>query len=102
VLQEVPSKGYVATVHQLLENGADIEAKSGNGELVMISAPVSGNEAILLTVLEFGVDINSRNGPNIPHWTGQHLLGASQKYAFCLRRARISTPRIRMARQLFT
>jgi ankyrin repeat protein len=62
VLQEAASEGHAATVHLLLENGADIEAKSGNGEPVIISALVSGNEVTVSTVLEFGVDINSRDG----------------------------------------
>eukprot|EP01036_Dinobryon_divergens_P031034 gene31034-40371_t len=60
-LHRAAYNGHMTTVSLLLQQGADIQAKTNEGWTVLHEAAVNGHTAIVALILEQGADIGSMN-----------------------------------------
>lgn len=60
-LHTAAKKGDIATITSLLDKGADIEARTKEGETPLHSAAYKGNLDIILALLDRGADIEARD-----------------------------------------
>ena len=54
--------GSVAAVRQVLESGADLDARNGDGLTPLMAAVVTGNLEVVRVLLDAGADVNARIG----------------------------------------
>ena len=67
-LKSAVVKGYLDVVQVLLENGADVHARSANNESIISAAVFSGHSKVVQILLDHGVDVHIRD------WNGNTLL----------------------------
>ena len=60
-LHTAAKKGDIATITSLLDKGADIEARTKEGETPLHSAAYKGNLDIILALLDRGADAHAKN-----------------------------------------
>eukprot|EP01035_Chromulina_nebulosa_P021987 gene21987-28462_t len=73
-LHRAAYNGHMTTVSLLLQQGADIQAKTNEGWTVLHEAAVNGHTAIVALILEQGADIGSMNNNG---WTALHGAASS-------------------------
>jgi len=61
-LYGVAGSGDVTEVQKLLNSGADVNAKTRNGETALHSAVIQGHREVLELLLANGADVNALNG----------------------------------------
>ena len=78
-LIEAAKKGDLEQVRDLLDEGADVNAKNGDGLTALMAAAETGNLDVVKFLIEKGADVNARENTDVQVTASTSLKGFSLK-----------------------